>query len=185
MSILLLTITIINFNCVVWTISILLTFLLIEWWDPLRNASRSNHRRCSVKKVFLEMSPMACHFIKKEILIQVFSCEFCEILRTRFLTEHLRWLLLGVSYCCFRKAVSKNYFQKVLLIHFISTYANWLKNFSFALFLLIEGYGNYSLRNESLIAPFVERFKTAALRKSSWLISLTAIYLKLLVLLTF
>ena len=32
--------------------------------------------------------------IKKEALQQVFSCEFCEILRTLFVTEHLRWLLL-------------------------------------------------------------------------------------------
>ena len=34
-------------------------------------------RRCSVKKVFLEIS--ACNFIKKESLAQVFSCGFCEI----------------------------------------------------------------------------------------------------------
>ena len=25
----------------------------------------------------------------------MFSCEFCEILRTRFFIEHLRWLLLN------------------------------------------------------------------------------------------
>ena len=32
--------------------------------------------------------------IKKETLTQVLSCDFCEILRTPFLTEHLRWMLL-------------------------------------------------------------------------------------------
>ena len=37
---------------------------------------------------------------------------------------------------------------------------NCLKNFSFTHFLLIKGYGKYSLRKESLIAPFVEWFKT-------------------------
>ena len=31
-------------------------------------------------------------------LVQVFSCEFCEILKTRFYTEHLWWLLLLVYY---------------------------------------------------------------------------------------
>ena len=67
----------------------------------------------------------------------------------------------GASYCCFRKAVSS------LLLNFISTYANWLKNFSFAHFLLIEGYRKNYLRRESVIAPFVEQFKTATLRKSS------------------
>ena len=59
-------------------------------------------RRCSVKKVFLEISQNAqentcarvsfliklqagaCNFIKKEILAQVFSCEFCEISKNTF-----------------------------------------------------------------------------------------------------
>ena len=67
---------------------------------------------CSVEKVALEISlnsqgntcarvsfliklqVSACNFVKKETLAQVFSCEFCEFLRTPFLTEHLRWLLL-------------------------------------------------------------------------------------------
>ena len=32
----------------------------------------------------------ACNFIKKETLTQVFSCEFCEISKNTFFTEHLR-----------------------------------------------------------------------------------------------
>ena len=32
--------------------------------------------------------------LKKESLAQVFSCEFCEIPRTPFFTEHFHWLLL-------------------------------------------------------------------------------------------
>ena len=72
-------------------------------------------RRCSVEKVSLEISqnsrentcarvsflikvtglrPEACNFIKKETLAQVFPVEFAKFLRTPFLTEHLRWLLL-------------------------------------------------------------------------------------------
>ena len=31
----------------------------------------------------------ACNFIKKETLAQVFSCEFCEISKNNFFTEHL------------------------------------------------------------------------------------------------
>ena len=61
--------------------------------------------RYSVKKVFLEISQNSqenicarfsflIKFIKKEALAQVFSCEFWNILRTSFFTEHLRWLLL-------------------------------------------------------------------------------------------
>ena len=73
---------------------------------------RSSHRSCSVKKVLLEISQNSqektCarvsfliklqasgNFIKKETLARVFSCEFCEIYQTTFLTEHLRWLLLA------------------------------------------------------------------------------------------
>ena len=33
---------------------------------------------------------------KKETLVQVFSCEFWEISKNTFFTEHLRWLLLDV-----------------------------------------------------------------------------------------
>ena len=44
----------------------------------------------------------------------------------------------GASYCCFRKVVSNNFFQQVLLINIISTYANSLQYFIFAHFLLIE-----------------------------------------------
>ena len=32
--------------------------------------------------------------IKKKTLAQMFSCEFCEISKNSFFTEHLRWLLL-------------------------------------------------------------------------------------------
>ena len=39
-------------------------------------------------------SGMLLVFIKKEALTQVFSCEFCEISKNTFFTEHLRWLLL-------------------------------------------------------------------------------------------
>ena len=58
------------------------------------------------KKVFLKISPtlqentwpralynkvagLFFNFIKKETLARVFSCEFCEIFKNTFLTEHL------------------------------------------------------------------------------------------------
>ena len=60
--------------------------------------------RYFVKKVFLGISQnsqentcarsLACIIIKKEALAQGFSCEFCEIYKDTFFTEHLRWLLL-------------------------------------------------------------------------------------------
>ena len=69
--------------------------------------NRSSHQRCSVKKgvlrnfakftgkhlcqslFFNEVPGGACNFIKKEALAQVFSCEFCEISKNAFLTEHV------------------------------------------------------------------------------------------------
>ena len=35
-------------------------------------------------------SLFSCNFIKKDTLAWVFSCEFCEISKKTFLTEHLR-----------------------------------------------------------------------------------------------
>ena len=78
----------------------------------------------------------------------------------------------GASYCCFRKAVSNNVFQKFLLINFTSFSISFLLAFcQGGCFQPIEDYGKYALRNEPVIAPFVVRFKTATSRKSSWWIS--------------
>ena len=58
---------------------------------------RSSHWRCSAKKgvlrnftKFTGNDLLACSFIKKETLSQVFSWEFCEIYKNIFSTEHLR-----------------------------------------------------------------------------------------------
>ena len=67
---------------------------------------RSSHWRCSVKKVFLEISQnsqkntQACNFVKKETLAHVVSCEFGEISnRKLFLTEY--FFLQNTSGGCF------------------------------------------------------------------------------------
>ena len=75
--------------------------------------SRSSHQTCSMKKVLLEISQNAQENICARISFliklrerpttllkidsaQVFSCEFCEILRTRFYIEPFLWLLVNV-----------------------------------------------------------------------------------------
>ena len=68
----------------------------------IRRITEAVAQRCSVKKVFLEISQnspentfarasffnkvagQACNFIKKETLAYVFSCEFCEISKHTF-----------------------------------------------------------------------------------------------------
>ena len=55
-------------------------------------------KRDSSTCVFLWIlwNSQACYFIKKGILTQVFSCEFYEICKNTFLTEHLRATASGV-----------------------------------------------------------------------------------------
>ena len=62
--------------------------------------------------------PQACNFIKKETLAEVFSCEFCEISKKTFFTEHL-WvaasnslILLHIS----RKAARKRFLNNSICI---------------------------------------------------------------------
>ena len=65
---------------------------------------RTSHHRYSIKNVFLEiwqnsqentvaivsfLIKMDASFIEKESLTQVFFCEFCEISKNIFFTEHL------------------------------------------------------------------------------------------------
>ena len=75
----------------------------VKYFIDLPSSTRSSHRRCSVKNVFLKISQIsqentcsrvsflikfqaeACNFIEKENLVQVFSCEVYEILRAPFL----------------------------------------------------------------------------------------------------
>ena len=60
--------------------------------------------RCSVKKVFLEISQNSqenalakgVNFIKKWLWLRCFPVNFVKFLGTPFLTEHSRWLLLGL-----------------------------------------------------------------------------------------
>ena len=72
-------------------------------------------QRCSIKKVFFknfakftgkhlcQSQVSACNFIKKETLVQVFSCEVCEIFKNTFLIEYLRWLLLILQHSLHKK----------------------------------------------------------------------------------
>ena len=38
---------------------------------------------------------VACNFVKKEILAEAFSCEFCQISKNTFFTEHL-WTIASI-----------------------------------------------------------------------------------------
>ena len=53
--------------------------------------SRSSHSQMFFKIGVLK----ACHFIKKRLQHSCFFCHTCEIFKTPFFTEDLRWLLLS------------------------------------------------------------------------------------------
>ena len=90
------------------------TAFLLSTYELLLLLSEVIAHRCSLKKVlqkisenpqentsarvssFIKFQADPCNFIK-ETLAQVFSCEFCEILRTLFFIEHIRWLLLYIG----------------------------------------------------------------------------------------
>ena len=59
----------------------------------LRNFAKFTGEHCA-RVSFLIKFQAACNFIKNNTQAQVYSCEFGQFLRTPFLTEHLRWLLL-------------------------------------------------------------------------------------------
>ena len=68
---------------------------------PLREGSDKD--RAQVHMGFHSFSfvkTQACNFIKKETLAQVFSCEFCEISKNTFFTEHLRVAASGSITLC-------------------------------------------------------------------------------------
>ena len=56
-------------------------------------------------------------------------CYFCKFTFTKLLILVIAASPEGASYCCFRKAASNNFFHKVLLTNFISTYVNLLQHF--------------------------------------------------------
>ena len=75
-------------------------------------------RKYSIKKAFLEISQNSqentcatVSFLKKRLWQRYFPVNFEKFVRTHFLTEHLRWLLLAFqnesTVCSFRTSCSK------------------------------------------------------------------------------
>ena len=54
-------------------------------------------RKYLCQSLFFNKVAGPCNFMKKETLAQVLSCEFCEISKSTFFTEHLQCQLLSLS----------------------------------------------------------------------------------------
>ena len=53
-------------------------------------SQNSQEYNCVRDSFLIKLQAKGCNFIKKEYLAQVFSCEFCEISKNTFITEHLQ-----------------------------------------------------------------------------------------------
>ena len=62
----------------------------------LRNFEKTQENTCARVSFLISCRAEACNFIKKEALAQVFSCEFYEISKNIFFTEHLRTTASGI-----------------------------------------------------------------------------------------
>ena len=60
----------------------------------LEISQNSQENTCTGVSFLRKLRTLACNFIKKETLAQVFSCEFCEISESTFFTESFCWPLL-------------------------------------------------------------------------------------------
>ena len=88
----------------------------------------------------------------------------CHVFADRRLST--RCSTKGAVPCSFRRVPLNSYLGKVLLRDIASIWNNFLKNSISAQYLVMQGYVQDALQKESLIAPLVEHFKTAALGKS-------------------
>ena len=55
-------------------------------------SQNSRENTCLRVSFLAKLQATVCNFNKKEILAQVFFCEFRKILKNTFLTEHIQWL---------------------------------------------------------------------------------------------
>ena len=103
-------------NTPLWATNLVLT-IAIQMSVKIQMIIEAVVQRCSVKKRFLEISQnsqentctrisfimklqaWACHVIKKGLWHKCFSVNFANFLRTPFVSEQLRWLLLFTSFC--------------------------------------------------------------------------------------
>ena len=63
----------------------------------LEISQNSQENTCARVSFLIKLQAQACNFIKKETLAQVFSCEFCEVSKNTFFTEHV-WATASVTH---------------------------------------------------------------------------------------
>ena len=89
------------------------------------NISQNSQENLCQSLIFNKVAgsrPQGCNLIKKETLVQVFSCEFCKIYKNTFFIEHIRWLLLFYTHEEFRLFF---HLETVFLLYDLFKVARW------------------------------------------------------------
>ena len=63
----------------------------------LENFAKNNRKTLVPEYFLIKFQAQACNFIKKQPLVQVFSCGFCKIFKNTFLLNTSGRLLLAIS----------------------------------------------------------------------------------------
>ena len=69
----------------------------VLWQKLFLEIAKNSQENACARVSFLIKLQVACNFVKKETLAQVFSCEFCEIPKNTFSTEHLRDTVFAIQ----------------------------------------------------------------------------------------
>ena len=107
---------------------LLLEFLKLSWKFSISLAHRWSLQILIVKKQFwtvvteAPVQLLACNFIKKETLVQVFSCEFCEISKNNFL---YRTPLVAVVTSWIPKFSESSFCKPFVNVFFWSVWFRW------------------------------------------------------------
>ena len=95
-----------------------------------RNFAKFTGKHLCQSHFFNKVAGQACNFIKKEALVQVFSCEFCEISTNTFFTEHFRTTASAFRYrenikysACIN--LNTNIFKRVCYIAWVPGWRVW------------------------------------------------------------
>ena len=62
---------------------------LLFWEVLVITTNKTCQNKCFLWRTFFYIRFKACNFIKKGTLTQLFSCEFCNIFKSIYFTEHL------------------------------------------------------------------------------------------------
>ena len=112
------------------------------WWSPKRplilnglKISQNPQENTCARVYFFQQSCslQEWNFIKKEAMVQVFSCEFCEIFKDIFFTEHLR---ASALLCYYEISALDNTLRIVCILRLWNSYGK--------IQFLVKEHGRYS-----------------------------------------